>query len=378
MALRFDPPYLNSAGPWATSREDLQALYECRHTGAVTTRTGTLDGFAQDPKVHAWGYFDARSNAPLPERSPNANSSINSLGYSPRPLDQILDDVEAVAQHAHATRGVSPSKPFIVSVTGTADQVSECYDRVAQRRSATNLDLLLEVNLSCPNIHERPPPAHDQVVLQEYLLKLRSAMVSSAHQQPVTVGIKLPPYTYIAQFQAVVAGLQATASADGASCISFVTSTNTLGNCLVLAPSSDGPAPLTSSTTSSMAPPTTNGVLEGDDAQSHPQDQIQNQPGEPTYRPALTSESGTGHGGVGGAAIHPLSLGNVATLRRLLDEREELRGIEILGTGGVSNWEGAARMRAVGARAVGIGTAVGKDGTDVFGRIAVEGGGVVN
>jgi hypothetical protein len=33
--LKIDPPLLNSASPWATTLEDIQALYECPFTGAV-------------------------------------------------------------------------------------------------------------------------------------------------------------------------------------------------------------------------------------------------------------------------------------------------------------------------------------------------------
>ena len=35
----IDPPLLNSASPWATTFEDIKALYECPFTGAVTVRT---------------------------------------------------------------------------------------------------------------------------------------------------------------------------------------------------------------------------------------------------------------------------------------------------------------------------------------------------
>ena len=362
MTLHFDPPYLNSAGPWATSKEDLQSLYDCQYTGAITTRTGTLQGFPQDPKVHAWHYFDARSNAPLPERSPNANSTIKSLGYSPKPLDEILRDVQAVVKEAPTVERNQHRKPIIVSVTGSADEVSKCYERVAECRRSTGLNLLLEVNVSCPNIHNKPPPAYDEVGLQEYLLKLQNAMNCNEDRETLLVGIKIPPYTYTGQFHTLINALQATVSEHRRSGISFITSTNTLGNCLVLAPASDRPALLTASTTPSQTAYRTS---------SNSSQAL----GEPSYVPGLTSESGTGHGGIGGAAIHPLSLGNVAQLRRLLDQHEELRHIQILGVGGVSNWEGVARMRSVGAAAVGIGTAVGKDGLEVFQKIAVEAAG---
>ena len=85
------------------------------------------------------------------------------------------------------------------------------------------------------------------------------------------------------------------------------------------------------------------------------------------------SSSGTGIGGLAGAALHPLALGNVATLRRMLDAHLQLRDVEIIGVGGVSDAEGFERMVSVGAVAVGVGTAFGVDGVGCFGRILGRG-----
>lgn len=50
--LTIAPPLLNTACPWASNLDDLRALYKCPNTGAVTTRTATLNGFPDDPKLH--------------------------------------------------------------------------------------------------------------------------------------------------------------------------------------------------------------------------------------------------------------------------------------------------------------------------------------
>ena len=94
--------------------------------------------------------------------------------------------------------------------------------------------------------------------------------------------------------------------------------------------------------------------------------------------PALKSEAGTGVGGLAGAALHPLALGNVATLRRVLDKREETRDVLVIGVGGVADRAGFERMRKVGAGAVALATALGREGLGVFEKIATgkgEGGG---
>ena len=53
--LRFDIPLLNSSCPWASDIDDLKSLYASSFTGGVTTRTATLKGFPDDPKVHQVG-----------------------------------------------------------------------------------------------------------------------------------------------------------------------------------------------------------------------------------------------------------------------------------------------------------------------------------
>jgi len=89
--------------------------------------------------------------------------------------------------------------------------------------------------------------------------------------------------------------------------------------------------------------------------------------------PVLNSANGSGIGGLAGEALHPLALGNVRTVRRMLDacEEESLRAIDIIGVGGVSDGEGFRRMRRVGAAVVGVGTALGREGVDVFRKISL-------
>lgn len=57
MPLDFNPPLLNSANPWATTKEDIQALYDSPYTGAVTIRTSVFGGFPHDDGVHQWRFL---------------------------------------------------------------------------------------------------------------------------------------------------------------------------------------------------------------------------------------------------------------------------------------------------------------------------------
>lgn len=51
-SLQLQSAVFNSSCPWASEIDQLRELYASPSTGAVTTRTATLAGFAQDPAVH--------------------------------------------------------------------------------------------------------------------------------------------------------------------------------------------------------------------------------------------------------------------------------------------------------------------------------------
>jgi dihydroorotate dehydrogenase (fumarate) len=349
MPLNINPPLLNSSSPWATTIEDLRSIYDCPYTGAVSTRTSLLSqGFKHDNAIHQYLFFDAGKGSVLsdshskPSKAPTKGeitpasaegvSSLNTLGYSPVPLAEYVSIIKTIISTSN--QQVPKAKPFIVSVTGSAEEVAECYEIIASRALEDGLPLHMEINLSCPNIAGKPPPAYDKGMLLEYLHVL--GKVKRDHKEKIAsvetgapevlVGIKTPPYTYMGQFQGLMDALNEAADTFGRKCpVDFITATNTLGSSLIL--SGDG-------------------------------------------SPVLNSEAGSGIGGVAGASLHPLSVGNVATIRKLLDRQEQLRGMEVIGVGGVADVDGFKRMRSVGASAVALATALGREGVSVFGKIA--------
>lgn len=336
MSLKFDPPLLNSANPWATSKEDLQTLYDCPYTGALTTRTSTTDGFDHNDTIHQYCFFHDQEHEPkhhsVHGHSPSSAksiSSLNTLGYSPLSTKLYLQMIHDIILQSKRKL----PKPVIFSVTGTPKDILMHYNWIdfyqdqLRRKKSMETRFFMEINLSCPNIAGKPPPAYSKAALGEYLLELSSRAGS------VMVGIKTPPYTYQTQFDEIVSALLESTQKDiHKSCpISFITATNTLGNCLVLS-----------------------------EATPH---------SSPTVTPAINSSTGTGIGGLAGSALHPLALGNVATLRRMLDAHEELENIDIIGVGGVHGAAGYKRMKAVGASVVAVGTALGVEGTSIFEKI---------
>ncbi|RMZ75065.1 hypothetical protein DV738_g5665, partial [Chaetothyriales sp. CBS 135597] len=327
----MDPAKFNAASPWATTLEQIKELYDSPFTGAVTTRTSLLEGFTHDDSIHQYIFHSPSSSAPsnsLPgdasssDRQRNSTpwtSTLNTLGYSPITLSEYLGHINEIVGQRHLGTSITTiKKPFILSVTGTPDEIALAYALIANAAEMDeDLRLAMEVNLSNPNVPGKSPAAYDANQLKEYLSAISDSKSTyrgrmASNEAVPRVGIKLPPYTHTAQFEMVAAALaEARSSEPGepTSVIDFVTCSDTLGSSLVLR--DDG-------------------------------------------SPALNSEAGTGIGGLGGAAIHPLALGNVATLRRLLDQSLETQDVLIIGVGGVEDKSGAERMVKVGAAAVAV------------------------
>ncbi|KXH51363.1 dihydroorotate dehydrogenase [Colletotrichum nymphaeae SA-01] len=332
--LKISPPLLNSANPWCTTLDDLRQLHACPHTGALTTRTSLLAGFAHDDASHQYAFFDpsttkpsAAPNSSTPEAprsqlGPADVASLNNLGYSPLPLQTYLDFISQLPE-GHDHHGHHHRKLIIISVTGTPSEIAQSYALIASFSAKTAHPLAMEINLSCPNIATAAPPASDRAQLLAYLAAL-------PRDPLIPIGLKTPPYTHLAHYAELIAALREDSTVVTPKAmlkvpckISFITAVNTLGSCL---------------------------LLEGDD-----------------LNPRLP---GSGLGGMAGAPLHPLALGNVKTIAELVAREPELLHIKVIGVGGVSDADGFRRMKSVGAYAVAVGTALGREGIEVFEKIA--------
>ncbi|CBX92429.1 hypothetical protein IAQ61_006176 [Plenodomus lingam] len=351
--LYISPPLLNSANPWCTTLEQLEELYNSSYTGAVTTRTSLINGFPHNPNIHQFTFYNPKTlSASEPNkdqaRTQDSTGSLNTLGYSPIPLQGYLDFISTINSGLSDLKEGCHYKPFVISVTGSVEEVIECYKLISSHQRSVRMVLAMEVNLSCPNIPGKPPPAYSSPSLLKYLVALKKKLGSqlepleSSHPHEghvhVPIGIKTPPYTYHDQFQGLIDALLASAKAEPVHLpcpISFITATNTLGSSLLLAPTTENAS-----------------------GASHS-----------VFHHTLESANGTGIGGLAGAPLHPLALGNVYTIKGMLFQHKELEQIHIIGVGGVEDMDGYSRMRAVGAAAVGVGTALGRKGVMVFEEI---------
>jgi dihydroorotate dehydrogenase (fumarate) len=355
--LQITPPLLNSANPWCTTLEQLQELYNSTFSGAITTRTSLLNGFPHDPKVHQFAFYNPTSHAACSPNvdqggKPSDTGSLNTLGYSPILLAEYLSFVKAISKSLppQPEGGREHFKPIVVSVTGSVEDLVSCYKLITSCQRDVRMVLAMEINLSCPNIPGKPPPAYDSASLLTYLAALKTEIKhqisvdgTSAHPHTghihVPIGIKTPPYTCQDQYNGLIKALRDSARAEPEHLpcpVTFITSCNTLGSSLLLTPQ----------------------VESSSDGQSHG-----------VYHRTLESATGTGIGGLAGAPLHPLALGNVYTIKGLLFQHEELEHIQIIGVGGVEDAAGYSRMRAVGAAAVGVGTALGRKGVKIFQEI---------
>lgn len=338
-----------------TTLEQLQELYNSPYIGAVTTRTSLVNGFPHDSSVHQFAFYNPTTlSASEPNKDQGGTQdtvgSLNTLGYSPILLKEYLSFIKTISDSLGDQPQGTRYKPFIISITGSVSEVIQSYQLITSHQSHVRMVLAMEVNLSCPNIPGKPPPAYSTASLLEYLTALKIELgnqlgpLETTHPHEghihVPIGIKTPPYTYHDQFQALIDALLGSAKAapKHLPCpISFITATNTLGSSLLLAPTTEK---------ASGAP-------------------------HSVFHHTLESATGTGIGGLAGAPLHPLALGNVYTIKGLLFQHKKLEHIQIIGVGGVDDVGGYNRMRAVGAAAVGVGTALGRKGVEVFKEIGV-------
>ncbi|KAG0699744.1 hypothetical protein DFH29DRAFT_808596 [Suillus ampliporus] len=315
-SIDVSPSMVNCSCAWASDYHQLNELYNCRYTGAVTTRTATLDGFEED-ETHTVAFMR------------DSLSSLNSYGYSPLPLHQYLAWIREFLGE-----GSSSVKPFIISITeSSAERLSEMLVAIQQFRMSNSTwrsRVAVEFNSSCPNIKDHPPPSYHLPSLKPFLDVFAKAFHDDS---TLTIGLKLPPYIIATQFRDVVECISSytrTDSGKPTNPFAFFTCTNTLGNSLVFADQTPTPDVTAADTSAFAVPP--------------------------------------GLGGLAGEAIHALSLGNVYTFSRLLSESDDpaLREIVIIGAGGVTSSEAVQRMNRAGAKIVGCATLLGKEGVKAF------------
>ena len=372
---------------------------------------------------------------------------MNSYGYSPHALSNYLDWVYTLLT-TPMLDGSPPTKPVVISITASTPVVlAEMVENIqglrrklrasysastgdfgppspsrTKRHSSSGASssshtahipaafsptfdpatlVAIELNTSCPNIKDAPPPAYTFAFLLPYLDVLSSAFYADP---TLTIGLKLPPYLYSTRFVEVIRFLHTytreirpaafvkgttheplAGDANGQAMRSlnpfaYLACTNTLGNCLMFSDEATY-SPLEASA-AHRAPSNDNDMDTDEPAPAPPRS-----PSESPSPPSPSSSSSTppphppspslipslfalppGLGGLGGESLHPIALGNVYSFARVLAAHPDaaIRRIRIVGIGGVTSAAAAARMRAAGASVVGCATLLGREGVRAF------------
>lgn len=214
------------------------------------------------------------------------------------------------------------------------EDIQKLRQRLGDSAEGTSSRVAVELNTSCPNIIDKPPPAYSFATLLPLLEVLSQAYRAD---NSLTIGLKLAPYVASFQFTEVVKYVASFSYdlEDGirANPFAFFTCTNTVGNSLM------------------FAHQTAPSVFTG------------NEPDGYALGPVL--------GGLAGEPIHALSLGNVFSFAKLLESHEDkaIKGITLIGVGGVLDKQGVQRMKKVGAAVVGCATLLGREGVEGFEKL---------
>ena len=277
----FANPLMNASGVYCYDQIQLDAMADSA-AGTLTTKSATMA---------------ARLGNPEPRYAHLELGSINSMGLPNLGLPYYLD-------YALDFQNNHPTKPIFMSIAGLshADNVA-----MAQMINDSEFNGLTELNLSCPNVPGKPQVAYDLDATAALLDDIFSFFTKP-------MGVKLPPYFDLAQFDEMAAILNRYP-------LVYVNSINSLGNGLWVNPDSD----------------------------------------------TVAIKPKGGFGGIGGDYAKPIALANVrAFAQRLKPE------IQIIGTGGVKTGRDVYDLLLCGASLVQVGTALYEEGPDIFARLNAE------
>ncbi|KRN28670.1 dihydroorotate dehydrogenase 1A [Lactobacillus selangorensis] len=279
--LHFKTPLMNAAGVHCATTTELDDLLDSQ-AGGLVTKSATLQ---------------PRTGNPDPRYANLPFGSINSMGLPNQGLDYYLN-------YANATALTHPDFPILLSLAGQS--LAENL-QMLERIQASAFSGLTELNLSCPNVPGKPQIGYDFDQMKTIL-----TAVFQTFNQPL--GIKLPPYFDLAQFDLVADILNQFP-------LAFINTINSVGNGLFI-------------------------NLETETTVIKPKG---------------------GFGGIGGSYVKPVALANVRAFRQRLNP-----AIQIIGTGGVVSGGDLFELILCGADVVQIGTTLAQEGTPAFGRILTE------
>lgn len=301
---KYSSCLFNASGPKCVTKEELDCLRKVdrKWNGGIVSKSMTVkrrDGNAGIRYV----------NCEL--------GSINSMGLPNEGYQFYLDYFQR-----YFGSGESGEMIFSVSGMTIADSMF-MLSEISELGKSLKRCIVVELNLSCPNIVGKPQIGYDFETVSDILWKIRGMNLMF-----VKFGLKLPPYFDISHYNEMAKILM-----KNADLISFIVCVNSIGNGMVV------------------------------DVEKE----------ETVIAPKC------GFGGIGGDYILPTALANVRMFYKLFNEdmsggllRKGGKGIDIIGVGGVKSGVEAFQHILCGASGVQIGTQLMKEGCGVFERVGKE------
>jgi dihydroorotate dehydrogenase (fumarate) len=281
--IKLNSPIMNASGVCCTTVKQIEELDESQFLSAIVTKSCTMTPREGNPKPRYYG---------------TSSFSINSMGLANMSLKYYLKVAETF----------SKSKPVFLSLAGLSaeENVAMVKNVAASEQHASGVEL----NLSCPNVPNKPQIAYDFEAMGDILNRVFEVDLGN-----MPLGVKLPPYFDPVHFHQSADVLRNYPKLRWVTCI------NSIGNGLYI-------DPITEET-----------VI-------HPK---------------------KGLGGLGGSFVKPTALANVKMFRELLPEQ-----VDIIGCGGVLRGMDIFEHILCGASAVQVGTYLQENGIDGIPRLYHE------
>ena len=281
--VEFTSQLLNASGPSSITSNQLLDLNKTVGLGGIVTKSFTLDHQDGNPTPNY--YYDEKTK-----------TSINAIGLANYGAKYYFDFIK--------TNSYQLVRPVFLSIAEqNVGKLLELFNEYLN--TSYSVPLLIEYNISCPNVNGARITGYDPTELKKRLQYIKSFFFKTRY---ITFGLKLPPYLDRYQLKDVAEVIN-----EFKDIVKFITVCNTMGNGCFL-----------------------------DDF-------------------AGTPRLSTNIGGVGGKALKPIALGNVRLFSGYLDE-----DIQIIGCGGVTELQDIYDFMFAGATFVQIGTKVFEEGPSVI------------
>lgn len=243
--------------------------------------------------------------------------SINSMGLPNLGYKFYLDYYRKLISkgegvEGEGVKGEGVGGKMVLSVSGMSIKENLVILReISAMGKELRRSIVVELNLSCPNVVGKSQMGYDFETVKDFLWKIRRGGFHF-----IELGLKLPPYFDMAHFKMMSEILRANADI-----VNFIVCVNSIGNGLVI----------------------------------------------DFEKEAVVISPKGGFGGIGGDFILPTALANVRKFYELVGDV-----IDVVGVGGVRSGKEAFLHILCGARGVQIGTALMREGVEVFDRVGRE------